>query len=113
MHELSLCQGIIDILETEASKQHFARVRKVRLLVGPLAGVDRATLSFGFDAVSRDTIAEGAELEFIDTPGLAWCFTCDRTVEIAHYYDPCPACGGHRLKVTGGEEFRILDLEVE
>jgi hydrogenase nickel incorporation protein HypA/HybF len=113
MHELSLCQSIIDIVETEAGKRHFVRVRKVRLLVGPLAGVDRAALSFGFDAVSRDTIAEGAELEFVDTPGLAWCFACDRTVEIAHYYDPCPACGGHRLKVTGGEEFRILDLEVE
>jgi hydrogenase nickel incorporation protein HypA/HybF len=113
MHELSLCQGIIDILETEASKQHFARVRKVRLLVGPLAGIDRMALSFGFDAVSRETIAQGAELEFVDAAGLAWCFACDRTVEIAQYYDPCPGCGGHRLKVTGGEEFRILDLEVE
>ncbi|MDU6673245.1 MAG: hydrogenase maturation nickel metallochaperone HypA, partial [Bradyrhizobium sp.] len=28
-------------------------------------------------------------------------------------YDPCPACGSHQLQVTGGEDMRVKELEVE
>lgn len=113
MHELSLSQGIIDVIEAEARKQNFARVRIIQLEVGSLSGVDIEALRFGFEAVSRGTFAENATLEIEVLPGTAWCFDCNRTVTIGEFYDPCPECQGRRLRVSGGEQLRVKEIEVE
>lgn len=113
MHELSLCQGILDTLETEARKQDFRRVRSVQLEIGALAGVDDEALRFGWEAVSPGTLAEGAALDIVRLPGSAWCFQCQETVDVGQYYDPCPRCRGHKLQVSGGEQLKIKQLEVE
>jgi len=39
--------------------------------------------------------------------------SCGETVPVMERYDPCPQCGGYELQVTGGEDLRIKDLEVE
>ena len=113
MHEMSLCESIVGVLEAAAREQQFSRVRRVRLTVGALAGVELTALRFGFEVVSRDTLADGATLEILPRPGQAYCFQCGDTVSIQQRFDPCPGCGGHRLQVTGGDELKIKDLEVE
>jgi hydrogenase nickel incorporation protein HypA/HybF len=113
MHELSLCEGILRILEEQAEAQGFRRVRTVQLEIGALAGVEIEALRFGFDAVMRDSLAQDARLEVLGLPGLAWCMGCAEAVEIAQRYDPCPRCGSHQLQVTGGDQMRIKELEVE
>lgn len=113
MHEMSLCRSILQTLEEHAQRKRFSRVRQVRLEIGALAGVEIHALRFGFEAVTRDTLAEGATLEIIAVPGRAWCIACRRPVAVRQRFDPCPACGGHVLRITGGDELRIKDLEVE
>ncbi len=113
MHEMSLSEGMLRIIEEEAHVQAFARVRTVRLEIGALAPVEPEALRFCFDAVTRGSVAEGARLELLTPPGQGWCYTCGRTVVIEARCDPCPLCAGHHLKVIGGEEMRILELEVE
>lgn len=113
MHELSLCEGIVQVLEEQAPLQRFGRVRLVRLEVGALAGVDPEAMAFGFEVVTRGTLADGARLEILPLPGQAWCLPCARTVEISQRFDACPYCGGYQLQVTGGAELRIKELEVE
>jgi len=112
MHEMSLVEGIRTVIEDAAKANGFARVTRVRLEIGKLAGVERSALEFAFDVVLRGSIAEGAELQILDLPGQALCFDCGKTVEIEHRLDMCPDCGGARLLVQGGEEMRIKDLEV-
>ena len=58
-------------------------------------------------------IAEGARLDILEVPGAAWCFDCNDTVTLAQRFDACPRCAGFRLRLTGGEELRIQDLEVD
>ena len=113
MHELSICEGIVQVLEEQAAAQSYDRVKTVWLEIGPLAGIELEALRFSFPIASRDTLASDARLEIIETRGEAWCLACSRTVQIAQRYDPCPYCGGHQLPVTGGEEMRIKELEVE
>ena len=113
MHELSLCQGILDAIESEARTQRFSRVRGVQLEIGALAGVAVEALRFGWEAVSAGTLAEHARLDILDVPGRAWCFDCQCNVEITQYYDSCPLCQGHKLQVCGGEQLKIKHLEVE
>ncbi|MEN8175410.1 MAG: hydrogenase maturation nickel metallochaperone HypA [Pseudomonadota bacterium] len=113
MHEMSLCEGILQIIEEQARAQGFTRVKTVRLEIGKLSGVELGAMRFGFDAVMRHSIAEGAKLEVVDRPGQAWCMQCARTVEIQQRFDACPVCGGYQLQVTGGEQLAVKDLEVE
>jgi hydrogenase nickel incorporation protein HypA/HybF len=113
MHEMSLCEGVLRILEDHAKSQGFARVKTVRLEIGGLSGVEPEAMRFCFDAVMRDTLADHADLEIIEIPGRAWCMQCAKTVQVRRRFDPCPDCGSYQLQVTGGDEMRIKELEVE
>jgi hydrogenase nickel incorporation protein HypA/HybF len=112
MHEMSLCEGIREIVEDQARRHHAARIARVRLEIGRFAGVEKRALAFAFDVVMRGSVAEGATLEMIDLPGKAHCYDCGETVEIENRFDLCPDCGGGRLMPVSGDEMRIRDLEI-
>jgi len=113
MHEMALCRNIVEVIREQAEAQGFRAVKTVRLSIGTLSHVEPQALEFGFDAASRGTIAEGARLEIERPEGQAFCMVCEKTVPLAQRFDPCPDCGGHQLVVTGGEEMRVKELEVE
>jgi len=113
MHEMSLCEGVLQVLETEAKKQSFSKVKTVWLEIGNLSSVEPEAMLFSFDVVSRNTLADGAKLNIINIPGNAWCMQCARKVLVKQRYDECPECGSYQLQVTGGDEMRIKELEVE
>ncbi len=113
MHEMSLCEGVLQILQDHAESQGFERVRTVWLEIGGLSGVETEAMRFCFDAVMRDTLADKARLEIIELPGQAWCMQCAKNVQVRQRFDQCPDCGGYQLQVTGGDEMRIKELEVE
>jgi hydrogenase nickel incorporation protein HypA/HybF len=112
MHELALCQGVVDTLREQARIHAFDRVLAVRLEVGALSCVSAEAIEFCFDAVARGTLADGARLELIRLPGKAWCLDCGLLAALAERADPCPRCGSHRLRIAQGDEMRIKDLEV-
>lgn len=113
MHEISICEGILQILEAEAGKQGFSRVKTVWLEIGDLSSIEPEALFFGFDVVTRNSLAAGAKLEIINIPGTAWCMKCAKNVSIKQRYDECPECGSYQLQATAGDEMRIKELEVE
>jgi hydrogenase nickel incorporation protein HypA/HybF len=113
MHEMSLAEGILRILEENSRSQEYARVKGVWLEIGRLSHVEPEALRFCFDAVTRDTLAEGAQLEMIMIDGSGWCHDCSATVAIDSHYAACPRCGGYRVEATGGTEMRVKELEVE
>lgn len=113
MHEMSLCEGILKILEDNAKSQGFERVKTVWLEIGTLSCVEPEAMRFSFDAVTKGTLADHARLEIIKVQGEAWCMQCSKTVSVNQRFDACPDCGSFQLQVTGGEEMKIKELEVE
>lgn len=112
MHEMSLAEGMREVIEDAARTQGFARVRTVWLELGQLAAVEREALRFSFDVVMRGSLADGAALEIVEVPGGAWCMQCGETVPLAERGEACPRCGGYQLQVTAGTEMRVKELEV-
>lgn len=112
MHELSLAESLIETIEAAAREQHFNRVRRVWIEAGKLSGVEPEALRFGFESASQGTPAEGATLEIAEPDGQAWCERCQQAIRVMAYYDPCPYCQGHEMRITGGEQFRLKELEV-
>ncbi|MCK9532251.1 MAG: hydrogenase maturation nickel metallochaperone HypA [Gammaproteobacteria bacterium] len=113
MHEMSLCEGVLQVIGDQAKAQDFHRVKTVWLEIGELAGVDPEAMRFGFDVVMQGSLADGAALEIIHLPGRAWCLPCGKEVHVRQRFEPCPLCGGYQLQVTGGDELRVKELEVE
>lgn len=113
MHEMSLVESVLEIIEDAAVRQGFSRVKTVWLEIGKLACVEAEALRFSFDAVMRDSIAQDARLEIIELPGEGWCERCACDVAMSALHEACPNCGDFKLAVTGGDQMRVRELEVE
>ncbi|WP_428644147.1 hydrogenase maturation nickel metallochaperone HypA [Roseibium sp.] len=112
MHEMSLCESILDILKEQAARENFTSVKRVTVDIGPLSCVEPDALRFGFDVVMKGSLAEGAVLEIARPPAEALCLSCFKTVPVTARFDCCPECGSEALQVTSGEELKIRELEV-
>ena len=113
MHEMSLCEGVIQVIEQQADEQNFNKVTTVWLEIGALAGVEIEAMRFSFDAIARDTIVDAAKLEIIHVEGHAECPICKQQTIISARHDLCPKCGHYPLNILAGEEMRIKELEVQ
>jgi hydrogenase nickel incorporation protein HypA/HybF len=113
MHEMALTESIVEIAADAAKKQGAQKVKRVFVDVGALSHVEPEALQFCFVAVSAGTIAEGAALEIDRVPGAGWCLDCAKTVPIAERFGACPECGRYHVQMTGGDELRVREIEVE
>lgn len=113
MHEMSLAEGILQIIEDAAVRQGFSRVKEIRLEIGALSGVEVDALNFSLETVLRQSVADGARIELEILPGEGFCLDCGQSVPIQALYDSCPLCGGYRVQATAGMEMRVKDLLVE
>jgi hydrogenase nickel incorporation protein HypA/HybF len=112
MHEMSLCEGILQVLEQQAQQQNYSTVKTVWLEIGKLSSVEPDAMRFSFEVIMQGSLAESAKLEIIEVNGQAWCFSCQQNVIIEHRYDGCPHCGAYQLQINDGEQMRIKELEV-
>ncbi len=108
MHELGITQEIIAIV-SERSQGN--RVRRVVLEIGKLSAVLPDAVRFCFDLCSAGTVAEGAELDIVETPGRGRCRVCEAEVQLDRPFGRC-ACGGTDLEWLSGEELKIKEMEV-
>ena len=113
MHEMSLAENVLQIIEDAAHTGQFQRVRTVVLEIGALAAVEPDAMRFCFDAVTRGSIAEGAQLEIVETPGAGRCTACGATLVLLEPYGLCPECGSGRIEIMSGKQMRVMDLNVE
>jgi hydrogenase nickel incorporation protein HypA/HybF len=113
MHEMSLAEGVREIVEESARANGARRVCVVRLEIGRLSQVEVDAMRFAFEVVQRGSVADGARLDIVETDGTAWCMRCSAPVAIGRRGDPCPVCDSFQLQVTGGDRMRVMDIEIE
>ena len=113
MPEMSLAEGVLQLVEETARREQASCVKLVVLEIGKLSSVAPEALRFCFEAVTRGSIADGAALEIVDVPGAGWCVQCAATVPIAERYGECPVCGSHQVQPTGGTEMRVREIGIE
>ena len=112
MHEMSLAQGIVEMVERTAQHEHFSRVTQLHLQVGALAGVEVQALRFALDSMSHEGVLQGVTV-LIDTPkATAWCLHCSNAVEITARGQACPLCASYQIQPTSGTELKVVDMIV-
>lgn len=113
MHEMSLAENVLQIIEDAAGVQKFTHVKTVWLEIGMLSCVEPDALRFHFEVVTRDSLAHQAQLEIIKIPGHGYCNPCGNEMPLASVYDLCPKCGSYDIRIIRGDEMRVKELEVE
>jgi len=114
MHELPITQNILDLALEHTAKAGGGRITGIHLVVGELSRVVDDCIQFYWDLISEGTPAEGAVLHFKRTPLVFSCRDCKKTFEPQDDLTyRCPGCGGSRVRVEGGDEFRLEALDVE
>jgi hydrogenase nickel incorporation protein HypA/HybF len=112
MHELSLCQALVDQVQEVAAQHGAHSVGQVRVKVGPLAGVEPALLENAYPMASAGTVAEGSTMT-IETGQLkVRCLYCGAVTEAQPNRLVCGACGDYRTKVESGDELMLLSVEL-
>ncbi len=114
MHELTVTQSILDISLRHAMQAGARRILSIHLVIGDLTGYVDDSIQFYFDFLSRNTLAEGARLQFERITPRVRCHACG-----AGYAPPdsrlwtCPACGALGGEVVAGREFSVASIEIE
>lgn len=73
MHEITLSQRALEIIEQQAQQAGARRVTGVWLKVGAFSCVEASALTFCFELVCRGTLAEGCELHIAEQQAECWC----------------------------------------
>lgn len=125
MHELSIVAAVLEQLSELQKQQAGARITKVGLRVGEVAGVDVDCLRFGFECTVKETEWEPLALEIEQIARRQLCPSCNCEFEARDFgvslpagdrYGPptaCPQCGETFTRTIAGEELQIAFVEVE
>ena len=113
MHEMALMGGVFEAIEKTVSQHEVKRVLKVKLKIGELTNAVPEALQMAFEAFSKGTVCEGAELAVERIPVRARCRVCLREFEVKTLFFLCPECRNTGVEVVQGEELLLESLEVE
>ncbi|MEA4901118.1 hydrogenase maturation nickel metallochaperone HypA [Desulfitobacterium sp.] len=113
MHEMSLMGGVFEAIEKTLSQYEVKRVLQVKLKVGELTNAVPEALQMAFEAYSKDTLCEGAELIVERVPIRGCCRKCHHEFNVNTMIFICPNCGDTGIEVIQGEELLIESMEVE
>ena len=113
MHEMSIAQSLISILQEEMAKHGATTLRSVRLSIGEMSAIVPESLSFCFDIIVQGTPLEGAKLLMDKIPLKGYCPQCDETFDIKDFVFVCPTCASTTIETIEGQELSIVEMEVE
>jgi hydrogenase nickel incorporation protein HypA/HybF len=106
VHEVGMCQSLLDAVERRAAGR---RVTGVKVRVGVLHRVADLR-AFGLVAVG--SVAENAEVDMVVVPVRATCRACAVETEADEVPVACPACGAFDLDLAGGDEFVLESIRL-
>jgi hydrogenase nickel incorporation protein HypA/HybF len=113
MHEVSIIQELLDIVQNTAIENNLTKIDKIHLKIGELSGVLEDSLRFAYDCISNDTLANGSEL-FIETvEATGRCNRCNITFKIEHFNKLCPQCSKFCDSILSGYELSIYSIKGE
>jgi hydrogenase nickel incorporation protein HypA/HybF len=113
MHEFSLAQNIIEIVDETVARNNVSKVSSVELEIGTLSGVEISALDMALESLQPGSVIEGAEIVKQIIKGKARCLNCGVEFEPDDYFAPCPSCGNFGSEIMKGKEFRVKSIIAE
>jgi hydrogenase nickel incorporation protein HypA/HybF len=112
MHELAVCQALLRQVLEVAENRYSRRVGRIKLCIGPLAGVEPALLKSAFPLVAAGTPCEGATIEIENVPVRVRCQICGSASQTRSNRLLCTDCGTWRVTLISGDEMFLASVEL-
>jgi hydrogenase nickel incorporation protein HypA/HybF len=111
MHEYSIVQSLVGLVERSAAEHGAVAVRRLHLRLGELSGVERPLLETAYETFRERTVCRDAELEIHPVPARWACPRCERAVGSGGSLR-CSRC---RLpaRLAQGDEIVLQRIEME
>lgn len=115
MHELSMCQSLVDAVLHEMGRAQPPPKRLVaaRIAVGALHQVVPENMTFAYEILIKDTVAAGSRLDIRWIPVTAKCRACGWTGPVEVPFFLCGSCNSGDLELLTGKELFLENLEIE
>jgi len=113
MHELAICQSLINQLEAIASERNARSISLIVVGIGPLSGVEAQLLKNAYPVASAGTVADNAEIVIKQLPVKVQCSECGCESETKPNKLICKNCGNWRTTLISGDELLLLSVELE
>jgi hydrogenase nickel incorporation protein HypA/HybF len=112
MHELSIAQSIVEIVEQYVPPENQHSVRNIRLRVGELAGVVPESLEFCYSAIVAESSLQHSKLVIDWFPYTVRCSFCEAISRSTMGIVQCPNCESYQTVVMSGTELNVAEIEL-
>jgi hydrogenase nickel incorporation protein HypA/HybF len=113
MHEAAIARHLIEAISGRIDDGLVTgRIASIHLLVGELTAVLPDNLRRYFDILAEGSALQGAELKIEATPVRLSCRSCGADSEPRRGIFECERCGSGDTAVAGGDELKIVSVEV-
>ena len=113
MHELSICNALLDQVERIARERGAARVTRIVLRIGPLSGVEPELLRHAYPLAAASTVAENAKLVVEQAEIVVSCTECGAESSVSANRLLCKCCGDFRTRLISGDELILQRVELD
>ncbi len=113
MHELSICQSLINQVERIALERNAQCVIAIVIGLGPLSGIETQLLKNAYPVASVGTVAEHARLIIEHLPIRVHCNLCGSESDALPNKLICKQCGDWRTTLVSGDEMMLMSVELE
>ncbi|AAC07096.1 hydrogenase maturation nickel metallochaperone HypA [Aquifex aeolicus] len=113
MHEFSIVQSLLTLIEDYARENNAKSVTKVVVSIGVLSGVEPHLLEMAFNTFKEGTVAEKAELIMEIEKLKIKCMDCGKESEKEELNMLCPGCGSLNTQIISGQDMFLKSLELE
>ncbi len=108
MHELALCEAIIDTVTRHADGQ---AVERVEVRIGHFRQVVPDSLMFSWELLTDGTDLAGCELAIDHVPAVIECRSCGQQTSLDAPILMCRSCDSTDVTLVSGEEFQIASID--
>jgi hydrogenase nickel incorporation protein HypA/HybF len=108
VHELALCQAIVDTVGPRAGGR---RLTSVEVRIGHFRQVVPDSLRFSWELLTDGTDLAGCELVIDHVPAVVDCRSCGERTTLDLPILLCRRCESSEVTLVTGEEFMIVSIE--
>jgi len=113
VHELAVCQSLLERVRQVAIEHGAASVARITVGIGPLSGVEPHLLQQAWPIASAGSVAGNAEMEVEVLPLVVSCETCGAETAASPNRLVCGSCGDWHTRLTSGDELLLNSVELE
>lgn len=112
MHEYSITNSMVDILEDIAKKNKLKKISKVNIDLNSIANIEPDSIKFYYEFITMDNkLLNDSKLIFNIQKIKIECRNCSYIFENDEFIPKCPECSSNMVKYINSDDIKIRSVE--